>query len=122
MNTQEIFELESRQKWFEFISTLQPYLKNGKENPLIDLTLILQTFINEAEQSINSIVNEAIKAQKRAKLSELYEAHNIAIQSAGILALYKLKNERQALRLNEVEGLLIELAAENKRLKDLNEF
>jgi hypothetical protein len=122
MTPQEIAELADRQKWFEYISTLHPYLSNKKELPIIEICLILQTFINEAEQSINSIVNEAIKQQKRAKLSELYKAHNIAMQSAGIMTLYKMKNERQALRLIEVETLLIELAAENKRLKELNEF
>ncbi|NBU80620.1 MAG: hypothetical protein EBS55_03090 [Flavobacteriaceae bacterium] len=122
MTPQELQELQDRQKWFDYISTLRPYLVDGKESPLIELSLILQTFINEAEQSINSIVNEAIKAQKRAKLSELYKAHNMAIQSAGVLALLKMKNKRQSIRLNEVESMLIELAAENKRLKEFNEF
>ena len=121
-NTQELQELQDRQKWFDYISTLRPYLADGKESPLIELSLILQTFIDEAEQSINSIVNEAIKQQKRAKLSELYKAHNMAIQSAGVLALLQMKNKRQSIRLNEVESMLIELAAENKRLKELNEF
>jgi hypothetical protein len=40
----------------------------------------------------------------------------------GIQVIYEQKNLRLQVRLDEVETLLIELAAENKRLKELNEF
>lgn len=122
MTPQEAKEIQAKQKWFEYISTLMPYLKNSKVSPLTELTLILQGFILEAEQSIDLIQKESIKQEKRAKLGKLYEAHDLAIQGSGVLAMMNLKIERQSLRLNEVEGLLIELAAENKRLKELNEF
>lgn len=118
----QITDIESKQKWFEYISTLQPYLKGNKESPLIELTLILQTFILEAEQSINSIQKESIKQDKRAKLGKLYQAHDLAIQSSGILTLMNSKNLRQQVRLNELESTLIELAAENKLLKDKLEW
>lgn len=118
----EIREIESKQKWFEYISTLQPYLKGNKESPLIELTLILQTFILEAEQSINLIQKESIKQDKRAKLGKLYQAHDLAIQSSGILTLMNSKNLRQQIRLNELESTLIELATENKILKDKLEW
>ena len=117
MTPQEITDQANRQKWFEYLSTLQPYLKGNKESPLIELSLILQRFILEAEQSINSIVNEAIKQEKRAKLSELYKAHDLSIQCSGILVLQNSKNLRQQVRLNEVENLLIDLADENRILK-----
>jgi hypothetical protein len=52
----------------------------------------------------------------------LYECYNLATQSMGIQVIYEQKNLRLQVRLNEVENLLIELAAENKRLKELNEF
>ena len=122
MTTQEITDIESKQKWFEYISTLQPYLKGNKESPLIELALILQTFILEAEQSINLIQKESIKQDKRAKLGKLYQAHDLAIQSSGILTLMNSKNLRQQVRLNELESTLIELAAENKILKDKLEW
>ena len=117
MTPQEATDQANQQKWFEYLSTLQPYLKGNKENPTIELSLILQAFILEAEQSINSIVNEAIKQEKRAKLSKLYKAHDLAIQSSGILAMMMAKNLRQQVRLNEVENKLIELADENRILK-----
>lgn len=120
--TKELKELESQQRWFDYISTLQPYLKGNKESPLIELTLILQTFILEAEQSINLIQKESIKEDKRAKLGKLYQAHDLAIQSSGILTLMNSKNLRQQVRLNELESTLIELAAENKILKDKLEW
>ena len=87
MTPQEITDQANKQKWFEYIITLQPYLKGKKEHPTIELCLILQAFILEAELSINSIVNEAVKAEKRAKLSELYKAHDLAIQCSGILVI-----------------------------------
>ena len=117
MTPNDFIKQAEQQKWFEYLSTLQPYLKGNKENPTIELCLILQRFINEAEQSINSIVNEAVKQEKRAKLSELYKAHDLGIQACGIMALQKIKNQRQQVRLNEVETLLIELADENRILK-----
>jgi uncharacterized protein (DUF1778 family) len=40
----------------------------------------------------------------------------------GIQVIYEQKNLRLQVRLDEVENLLIELAAENKRLQELNEF
>ena len=113
----ELIDIAENQKWFEYISTLQPYLKGNKESPLIELTLILQTFILEAEQSINSIQKESIREDKRAKLGKLYQAHDLAIQCSGILVLQNSKNLRQQVRLNEVENLLIDLADENRILK-----
>ena len=120
--TKELKELEAKQRWFDYISTLRPYLKGNKESPLIELTLILQAFILEAEQSINLIQKESIREDKRAKLGKLYQAHDLSIQSSGIMTLMNSKNLRQQVRLNELESILIELAAENKILKDKLEW
>lgn len=122
MTPQELREVEAKKKWFDYISTLQPYLKGNKESPLIELTLILQAFILEAEQSISSIQKESVREDKRAKLGKLYQAHDLSIQSSGIMTLMNSKNLRQQVRLNELETTLIELAAENKILKDKLEW
>jgi hypothetical protein len=122
MTPQELEEIQANQKWFEFISTLRPYLSKKQESPIFQLNAILSTFILEAEQSIDLIVKDSLRQEKRAKLAKLYEAYNLATQSMGIQVIYEQKNLRLQVRLDEVENLLIELAAENKRLKELNEF
>jgi hypothetical protein len=122
MTPQEAKEIQANQKWFEFISTLRPYLNKKQESPIFQLNAILSTFILEAEQSIDLIAKDSLRQEKRAKLSKLYEAYNLATQSMGIQVIYEQKNLRLQVRLDEVENLLIELAAENKRLKELNEF
>jgi hypothetical protein len=122
MTTQELEEIQANQKWFEFISTLRPYLNNKQDSPIFQLNAILSTFILEAEQSIDLISKDSLRQEKRAKLAKLYEAYNLATQSMGIQVIYEQKNLRLQVRLDEVENLLIELAAENKRLKELNEF
>jgi hypothetical protein len=122
MTPQEAKEIAANQKWFEFISTLRPYLNKKQESPIFQLNAILSTFIIEAEQSIDLIAKESLRQEKRAKLSKLYECYNLATQSMGIQVIYEQKNLRLQVRLDEVETLLIELAAENKRLKELNEF
>jgi hypothetical protein len=122
MTPQEAKEIQANQKWFEFISTLRPYLNKKQESPIFQLNAILSTFIIEAEQSINLIAKDSLRQEKRAKLAKLYEAYNLATQSMGIQVIYEQKNLRLQVRLDEVENLLIELAAENKRLKELNEF
>ena len=118
----ELTEIAENQKWFEFISTLRPYLNKKQDTPIFQLNAILSTFILEAEQSIDLITKDSLRQEKRAKLSKLYECYNLATQSMGIQVIYEQKNLRLQVRLNEVENLLIELAAENKRLKELNEF
>jgi hypothetical protein len=122
MTPQEAKEIQANQKWFEFISTLRPYLNKKQESPIFQLNAILSTFIIEAEQSIELIAKDSLRQEKRAKLAKLYEAYNLATQSMGIQVIYEQKNLRLQVRLDEVENLLIELAAENKRLKELNEF
>jgi hypothetical protein len=122
MTPQELEEIQANQKWFEFISTLRPYLSKKQESPIFQLNAILSTFILESEQSIDLIVKDSLRQEKRAKLAKLYEAYNLATQSMGIQVIYEQKNLRLQVRLDEVENLLIELAAENKRLKELNEF
>ena len=122
MTPQEAKEIQANQKWFEFISTLRPYLNKKQESPIFQLNAILSTFIIEAEQSIDLIAKDSLRQEKRAKLAKLYEAYNLATQSMGIQVIYEQKNLRLQVRLDEVENLLIELAAENKRLKELNEF
>jgi hypothetical protein len=122
MTPQELEEIQANQKWFEFISTLRPYLNKKQESPIFQLNAILSTFILESEQSIDLIVKDSLRQEKRAKLAKLYEAYNLATQSMGIQVIYEQKNLRLQVRLDEVENLLIELAAENKRLKELNEF
>jgi hypothetical protein len=122
MTPQEAKEIQANQKWFEFISTLRPYLNKKQESPIFQLNAILSTFILEAEQSIELIAKDSLRQEKRAKLAKLYEAYNLATQSMGIQVIYEQKNLRLQVRLDEVETLLIELAAENKRLKELNEF
>jgi len=122
MTPQEATEIQANQKWFEFISTLRPYLNKKQESPIFELNAILSTFILEAEQSIDLIQKDSLRQEKRAKLAKLYEAYNLATQSMGIQVIYEQKNLRLQVRLDEVETLLIELAAENKRLKELNEF
>jgi hypothetical protein len=122
MTPQEAKEIQENQKWFEFISTLRPYLNKKQESPIFQLNAILSAFILEAEQSINLISKDSLRQEKRAKLAKLYEAYNLATQSMGIQVIYEQKNLRLQVRLDEVENLLIELAAENKRLKELNEF
>ena len=118
----ELEEIAQNQKWFEFISTLRPYLNKKQDSPIFQLNAILSTFIIEAEQSIDLIAKDSLRQEKRAKLAKLYEAYNLATQSMGIQVIYEQKNLRLQVRLDEVETLLIELAAENKRLKELNEF
>jgi hypothetical protein len=118
----ELTEIAENQKWFEFISTLRPYLNKKQESPIFELNAILSNFILESEQSINSIQKESIRQEKRAKLSKLYECYNLATQSMGIQVIYEQKNLRQRVRLNELETTLIELAAENKLLKDKLEW
>jgi hypothetical protein len=122
MTPQEAKEIQAKQKWFEFISTLRPYLNKKQESPIFELNAILSTFIIEAEQSIDLITKDSLRQEKRAKLAKLYECYNLATQSMGIQVIYEQKNLRLQVRLDEVETLLIELAAENKRLKELNEF
>ena len=122
MTPQEAEEIAENQKWFEFISTLRPYLSKKQESPIFELNAILSAFILEAEQSIDLIAKDSLRQEKRAKLAKLYEAYNLATQSMGIQVIYEQKNLRLQVRLDEVENLLIELAAENKRLKELNEF
>ena len=122
MTPQELEEIQANQKWFEFISTLRPYLNKKQESPVFQLNAILSTFIIEAEQSIDLIAKDSLRQEKRAKLAKLYECYNLATQSMGIQVIYEQKNLRLQVRLDEVENLLIELAAENKRLKELNEF
>ncbi len=122
MTPQEAKEIQANQKWFEFISTLRPYLNKKQDSPIFQLNAILSTFIIEAEQSIDLISKDSLRQEKRAKLAKLYEAYNLATQSMGIQVIYEQKNLRLQVRLDEVENLLIELAAENKRLKELNEF
>jgi hypothetical protein len=122
MTPQEAKEIAANQKWFEFISTLRPYLNKKQDSPIFQLNAILSTFIIEAEQSIDLIAKDSLRQEKRAKLAKLYEAYNLATQSMGIQVIYQQKNLRLQVRLDEVENLLIELAAENKRLKELNEF
>ena len=122
MTPQEAKEIAANQKWFEFISTLRPYLNKKQDSPIFQLNAILSTFIIEAEQSIDLIAKDSLRQEKRAKLAKLYEAYNLATQSMGIQVIYEQKNLRLQVRLDEVENLLIELAAENKRLKELNEF
>jgi len=118
----ELTEIAENQKWFEFISTLRPYLNKKQESPIFELNAILSNIILESEQSINSIQKESIRQEKRAKLSKLYECYNLATQSMGIQVIYEQKNLRQRVRLNELETTLIELAAENKLLKDKLEW
>jgi len=118
----ELTEIAENQKWFEFISTLRPYLNKKQESPIFELNAILSNFILESEQSINSIQKESIRQEKRAKLSKLYECYNLATQSMGIQVIYEQKNLRQRVRLNELETTFIELAAENKLLKDKLEW
>jgi hypothetical protein len=118
----ELEEIQSNQKWFEFISTLRPYLNKKQESPIFQLNAILSAFILEAEQSIDLIAKDSLRQEKRVKLAKLYECYNLATQSMGIQVIYEQKNLRLQVRLDEVENLLIELAAENKRLKELNEF
>jgi hypothetical protein len=118
----ELEEIQQNQKWFEFISTLRPYLNKKQESPIFQLNAILSTFILESEQSIDLIAKDSVRQEKRAKLGKLYECYNLATQSMGIQVIYEQKNLRLQVRLDEVENLLIELAAENKRLKELNEF
>jgi hypothetical protein len=122
MTPQEAKEIQAKQKWFEYISTLMPYLNKKQDSPIFQLNAILSTFILEAEQSIDLIQKDSLRQEKRAKLAKLYEAYNLATQSMGIQVIYEQKNLRLQVRLDEVETLLIELAAENKRLKELNEF
>jgi hypothetical protein len=122
MKMKELTEIAENQKWFEFISTLRPYLNKKQESPIFELNAILSTFILESEQSINSIPKDSIKQEKRVKLSKLYQAYNLATQSMGIQVIYEQKNLRQQVRLNELETTLIELASENKLLKDKLEF
>jgi hypothetical protein len=122
MTPQEAIEIQENQKWFEFISTLRPYLNKKQDSPIFQLNAILSTFILEAEQSIDLIAKDSLRQEKRAKLAKLYECYNLATQSMGIQVIYEQKNLRLQVRLDEVENLLIELAAENKRLKELNEF
>ena len=122
MNTQELTEIAENQKWFEFISTLRPYLNKKQESPIFQLNAILSNFILESEQSIDLIAKDSVKQEKRAKLSKLYQAYNLATQSMGIQVIYEQKNLRLQVRLNELENTLIELAAENKLLKDKLEF
>ena len=122
MNTQELTEIAENQKWFEFISTLRPYLNKKQESPIFQLNAILSNFILESEQSIDLIAKDSVKQEKRAKLSKLYECYNLATQSMGIQVIYEQKNLRQQVRLNELENTLIELAAENKLLKDKLEW
>lgn len=117
MTPQELRKIQFQQKWFEFICTLRPYLNKKQDSPIFQLNAILSTFILEAEQSINSIQNEAIREDKRAKLAKLYEAYNLATQSMGIQVIYEQKNLRLQTRLNELENTLIELADENRILK-----
>ena len=118
----ELTEIAENQKWFEFISTLRPYLNKKQESPIFELNAILSTFILESEQSIDLIAKDSVKQEKRAKLSKLYQAYNLATQSMGIQVIYEQKNLRLQVRLNELENNLIELAAENKLLKDKLEF
>ena len=118
----ELTEIAENQKWFEFISTLRPYLNKKQESPIFQLNAILSNFILESEQSIDSIAKDSVKQEKRAKLSKLYQAYNLATQSMGIQVIYEQKNLRLQVRLNELENNLIELAAENKLLKDKLEF
>lgn len=118
----ELTDIADNQKWFEFISTLRPYLNKKQESPIFQLNAILSTFILEAEQSIDLIAKDSIKQEKRSKLSKLYECYNLATQSMGIQVIYEQKNLRLQVRLNELENNLIELAAENKLLKDKLEF
>ena len=122
MTPKELTDIAENQKWFEFISTLRPYLNKKQESPIFELNAILSTFILEAEQSIDLIAKESIREDKRAKLSKLYQAYNLATQSMGIQVIYEQKNLRQQVRLNELENNLIELAAENKLLKEKLEF
>ena len=122
MNTQELTEIAENQKWFEFISTLRPYLNKKQESPIFQLNAILSNFILESEQSIDLIAKDSVKQEKRAKLSKLYECYNLATQSMGIQVIYEQKNLRLQVRLNELENTLIELAAENKLLKDKLEW
>lgn len=118
----ELTDIAENQKWFEFISTLRPYLNKKQESPIFELNAILSNFILESEQSINSIAKESIREEKRAKLSKLYQAYNLATQSMGIQVIYEQKNLRQRVRIGELENTLIELAAENKLLKDKLEW
>lgn len=122
MTPQELTDIAENQKWFEFISTLRPYLNKKQESPIFELNAILSNFILESEQSIDLIAKDSVKQEKRAKLSKLYECYNLATQSMGIQVIYEQKNLRQRVRIGELENTLIELAAENKLLKDKLEF
>lgn len=122
MKMKELTEIAENQKWFEFISTLRPYLNKKQQSPIFELNAILSTFILESEQSIDLIQKDSVKQEKRAKLSKLYQAYNLATQSMGIQVIYEQKNLRLQVRLNELETTLIELASENKLLKDKLEF
>ena len=91
-------------------------------NKRIDAIFVLQRFILESEESISKIKDSAVREQKISKLKELYYIHDAWADIVANDLFVRRKNDILLKRLIEAETLNIELAAENKRLKELNEF
>jgi len=111
-------EMNRREKFI-----LAHYVKSEEgPNKRIDAIFVLQRFILESEESISKIENEALREIKIGKLKELYYIHDAWSEIVAADMFIRRKNEILLKRVIELESTLIELAAENKRLKELNEF
>jgi len=107
MNPQDIIEQHERQKKFDLVHEALENIELNQKNKKVDRVnaiFVLQSILNEWEDQIPSIKDEARKSKLKAKLRQLYFVHDTwaDILISEVYARQKLKlMEQRCLKMEK---------------------